>query len=397
MRRALDERVPPAGARRPAPGTPPRDRAAQVLALQARVGNAVVSRMIQRTVMDAPGNRKVWEDQDGRQSVLVPIDPGLVVAPMYVHHFTGMYLAVELGDARGSYPAIGTTTGEPGGVFVEMYRAPAVSGDLAVMRSDPGPATDYYWTGDKSKADELDLDPARHFGGGWAYGAIGWTMVFSAGGVKLFKRTAALNRNLQPPKLGHGGRKQALPVAQWNEQRKKQKGGYPLGGDKPLGVQPTEAGPRGSTKGAMGNQSANTVAAAAGRTLAGRQPYEWCHLIGHGEGGAEHQDNLVAATRSANTEQLAIEQAYRAVRKKGHPINAKVTAYTLAGHDDVADSFRYKLVDARDNRVIVDRRIDGESQHFGLAEFRLLSKHVSEQLEAHFARPWPPRSRWWPF
>ena len=56
----------------------------------------------------------------------------------------------------------------------------------------------------------------------------------------------------------------------------------------------------------------------------------------------------------------------------------------------MADSIRYKLVDGATGKVIVDRRIDGESQRFDIHDFRVLNRLVTERIRAHFA----PRSSW---
>ncbi len=54
--------------------------------------------------------------------------------------------------------------------------------------------------------------------------------------------------------------------------------------------------------------------------------YEWCHLIGNGDGGSMRAENLVAGTYAVNTEQLAIEEVTRTFREK---LIAKNPDYTL--------------------------------------------------------------------
>jgi len=242
-------------------------------------------------------------------------------------------------------------------------------GDLAVMRSAAVVAGDYYWSGDKAKGLAMGLDAARFwsYDWGWLSSWYGWAQVASGGGVRLFKRRANLGRRLTPPK-------QAT--------RKKQKGASARGQGPGVGV--TAAGARGSPKAAMGGRTAQQAALHAGRGAGER--YEWCHLIGHGEGGQEHVNNLVAATHFANTEQLAVEQAFRAARRRHglHAVGMKVTAYTVPGFADVADSIRYKLIDSATGRVIVDWRIDGASQRFDLADFRVLQATVEERIDRHF-------------
>ena len=57
---------------------------------------------------------------------------------------------------------------------------------------------------------------------------------------------------------------------------------------------------------------------------------EWCHLMGHGDGGGEIPENLVSGSRHCNTEQLAIESAQRHITHKSggqHSYTLATTAY----------------------------------------------------------------------
>ena len=62
---------------------------------------------------------------------------------------------------------------------------------------------------------------------------------------------------------------------------------------------------------------------------------EWCHLLGHGDGGSEDLSNFVAGSKHCNTEQLAIEVGQRRVThadfftEEAKDITAKITAYLL--------------------------------------------------------------------
>ena len=73
---------------------------------------------------------------------------------------------------------------------------------------------------------------------------------------------------------------------------------------------------------------------------------EWCHLIGHGDGGSEDQSNLAAGSHYANTEQLALEEGARALRAVGKAhgvvVLLKVTTYLTPG-TKCADAIRYKV------------------------------------------------------
>jgi hypothetical protein len=67
-----------------------------------------------------------------------------------------------------------------------------------------------------------------------------------------------------------------------------------------------------------------------------RTEQEWCHLFGHGDGGAETPENFVSGSKHCNSEQLALELAQRLYRDKG--IRVKVSAYLMPAKASV--SFR---------------------------------------------------------
>jgi hypothetical protein len=56
-----------------------------------------------------------------------------------------------------------------------------------------------------------------------------------------------------------------------------------------------------------------------------RTEQEWCHLYGHGDGGAERWGNFVAGSKHCNTTQLAIETGQR--KGKFAELSVKVSAY----------------------------------------------------------------------
>ena len=73
---------------------------------------------------------------------------------------------------------------------------------------------------------------------------------------------------------------------------------------------------------------------------------EWCHLIGHGDGGSEDPSNLAAGSHYANTEQLALEEGARSLRavgaRHGVVVLLKVTTYLVPG-TNCADAIRYRV------------------------------------------------------
>jgi len=61
-----------------------------------------------------------------------------------------------------------------------------------------------------------------------------------------------------------------------------------------------------------------------------RTEQEWCHLLGHGDGGTEDPANFISGSKHCNTEQLAIELGQRTARlayKLNGKLTAKITAY----------------------------------------------------------------------
>jgi hypothetical protein len=58
-----------------------------------------------------------------------------------------------------------------------------------------------------------------------------------------------------------------------------------------------------------------------------RTDQEWCHLLGHGDGGVETPDNFISGSEHCNTEQLAIECGHRDANIRG--LKAKITGYLV--------------------------------------------------------------------
>ena len=187
-------------------------------------------------------------------------------------------------------------------------------------------------------------------------------------------------------------KEKALP----RSQRKKQKGvpdptatsRKTTGDQAPPGVAvPSNIGDRIPAKTVMGESANEAAIKARGELPPNDKGYEWCHLVGHGDGGKEEPGNFVAATYSANTEQLAIEEGFRSARESpGVDVRMKVTAYTLQGYPDVADWIRYKLVDA-ENKKILDHKIDAEVRGFTVPQFYTLRENVREAILNHFGIP----------
>ena len=56
--------------------------------------------------------------------------------------------------------------------------------------------------------------------------------------------------------------------------------------------------------------------------------YNWCHLVGHGGGGSDRPDNIVAASTHANSEQLEIERITYQYKQKGVGVRARAILET---------------------------------------------------------------------
>ncbi|OJW69139.1 MAG: hypothetical protein BGO68_03510 [Candidatus Amoebophilus sp. 36-38] len=71
-----------------------------------------------------------------------------------------------------------------------------------------------------------------------------------------------------------------------------------------------------------------------------RTDQEWCHLLGHGDGGTEELGNFVSGSKHCNTEQLAIETGQRRITHKKElfdektkkKITARISAYLMPNY-----------------------------------------------------------------
>ena len=135
---------------------------------------------------------------------------------------------------------------------------------------------------------------------------------------------------------------------------------------------------------------------------------EWCHLVGHGDGGSEHASNLAAGSHYANTEQLALEEGARTLRAAGKPhgvvVLLKVTSYLTPG-TNCADAIRYKVylrrnlpgTPASDAAVdssepsgpavakIFDHLFDGQSDAFDRNQFAIAKQTLLDAGARQFA------------
>ncbi|MFF5183053.1 DUF4157 domain-containing protein [Streptomyces sp. NPDC000345] len=89
-------------------------------------------------------------------------------------------------------------------------------------------------------------------------------------------------------------------------------------------------GQRGTAAAMAGTQAHQWMGPGNGGGVGQLAKYEWCHLIGDGDGGPSIPANLVIGTNAVNTEQLAMETGLRElipqVRARGYDIRLDVTA-----------------------------------------------------------------------
>ncbi|MFM0395083.1 hypothetical protein [Paraburkholderia phytofirmans] len=87
---------------------------------------------------------------------------------------------------------------------------------------------------------------------------------------------------------------------------------------------------------------------------------EWCHLVGHGDGGSETEGNLVSGSHYANTLQLAIEMAIRTFPELHRNLHLFITTYLIPS------SYKYL-----ENSVAIQRVVDLSLCSNDLAEARI--------------------------
>ncbi len=110
--------------------------------------------------------------------------------------------------------------------------------------------------------------------------------------------------------------------------------------------------------------------------------YEWCHLIGHGDGGVEIPENFVSGSHYANTEQLAIETGLRKFRDCG--LELQVWAFFPAIREDInvdayfADYVVYDIL--YQGQEIFSHTFSLHSPSFDVREWNMLQADVQNKL-----------------
>jgi hypothetical protein len=377
--------MPPKRARKPKRKDRDDDKADERDAKRARTGSRSSTRIpggpatggaiLEGSLGMAPnGRERMWTDDYG-STVLeeVPKEqrPSGGV-PYKRKNYRALYFALERTASPNLIQLLGHNNQGEVEDLGQATRGGGGRGSLGMMRSWELLPGNYRWRGNKSKAQELRLDPASH-----RTAVPKWTEVLtdSRGRVQLYMENPPARDFKTYEKPVHELRKKRKGRENEQTTEKSEKK------DRPVGVPVMVAGARGSTRGAMGNRSATDVAFdALGPDKMAAEPYEWCHLVGHGEGGPETSGNLIAATYSANTEQLAIEEGFRMARKHdGVDPLMKVTAYPIPESRDVADWIRYKIVKA-DGTKILDHAIDGKGEQFKIPQFYTLRENVRYRI-----------------
>lgn len=114
--------------------------------------------------------------------------------------------------------------------------------------------------------------------------------------------------------------------------------------------------------------------------------YEWCHLVAHGMGGSDEQDNLVAATRHQNTEQFILECVLYGYRMEGFTVD--VAAKLAKGTDHLAESIHYQVL--LGGRSAYRRTMDcRRATQPSWPEFRSVARDMRAWLNAALAEAYP--------
>jgi hypothetical protein len=139
--------------------------------------------------------------------------------------------------------------------------------------------------------------------------------------------------------------------------------------------------------------------------------FEWCHLIGHGDGGREEFANFVVGTEAVNTEQLALEGALRPYRGQlasiGWAIRLDVEAALRMRigqaqydpedpHANVADSIQYSIsftytgreasrFSSTADRLVLSRKMSARRRAIFLQEVVVIEKMVRDRISAQLA------------
>ncbi len=115
---------------------------------------------------------------------------------------------------------------------------------------------------------------------------------------------------------------------------------------------------------------------------------EWCHLLGHGDGGTETLDNFVCGTDHCNTEQLAIETGQRRVTQNPNidpkvrkRFTWKITAHLLGDHrarttianawDEISDQLKRLGVTKKVRQELKRVALDPEKDLLGALKKRI--------------------------
>lgn len=105
--------------------------------------------------------------------------------------------------------------------------------------------------------------------------------------------------------------------------------------------------------------------------------YNWCHLVGHGGGGSDNADNIVAASTHANSEQLEIERITYRYKQKGIAVRAR--AILAHGSDFLATKIIVEVF--FNNAVIYSREINAyRASKPSYTELAAVEVHLSRAI-----------------
>lgn len=104
--------------------------------------------------------------------------------------------------------------------------------------------------------------------------------------------------------------------------------------------------------------------------------YNWCHLIGHGGGGKDEPDNLVAASTHANSEHLLIERVVYNFKGK---VSITHTYEEAIPGEYIAKKMTYKIY--VDKKEVYSREVNGFRQDKpSESELKVVEHQVIEKI-----------------
>lgn len=114
--------------------------------------------------------------------------------------------------------------------------------------------------------------------------------------------------------------------------------------------------------------------------------YEWCHLVSHGLGGLDVENNIVAATKYQNTEQLILENVLYEYRMEG--LSIRVQAKLASGTKHLAESVYYEVL--LNGAKAYSRTMDGRrATNVTYDEYKSVAKVMRQAINNALGKAYP--------